>query len=158
MIIISFLIAWVHIGLGLHGDFVAAQNTSYLIRGAKYFYVCILFFNTSICFPKISALFFYARVFNSKNRNIRIQLWILGALVGGWLFSAYLVTIWQCDPVARAWNTNIGGKCINTFAWYTATATISLAIDIWILIIPVPLIWGLNSSVRRRIYCSSRFS
>ena len=146
------MFAWVHIGLGIHEDLIMAQNPTYLIRGAKYFYVATLFFDTSICLPKLSALFFYARVFNAKNRALRIQLWVLGGLVGAWLLSAYLVTIFQCKPIARAWNTTIPGKCIDTFPWFTATAVISCAIDIWILVIPIPLIWGLNSSLRRRIY------
>ena len=140
------LIAWVHLGLGVHEEIVVAQNPLYFIQGARYFYVGILFFETSIGLPKISALFFYARVFSANvNKPIlRLQLWVLGALGSGWLLTAWLVSIWQCDPIARAWNTTIPGKCVNTFAWYTATATISCAIDIWILAMPVPLIWRLN--------------
>ncbi|KAJ6172242.1 hypothetical protein N7470_001309 [Penicillium chermesinum] len=91
------------------------------------------------------------------NKTLRVHLWILGALVAGWLLSAYFVTIWQCDPVAKAWDPTIPGKCVNTYAWYTATATISCAIDMWILIIPIPLIWRLNSSLRRRIYLLAAF-
>ncbi|KAJ6036769.1 hypothetical protein N7540_001048 [Penicillium herquei] len=150
--LLGILIAWVHFGLGLHEAFVAVQNSAYLIHGAKLFYVGVFIFDTSICLPKISALFFYARVFNAKNRSLRIQLWILGGLVAAWLLAAYLVSIWQCDPIARAWNTSIPGKCVNKFAWYTATATISCVIDIWILVIPIPLIMRLNTSLRRRIY------
>ncbi|PYH96571.1 hypothetical protein BO71DRAFT_397031 [Aspergillus ellipticus CBS 707.79] len=152
VIILSTLIAWVSLGLGLHEEFVEAQDPSLLIRGAKYFYVCIFFFDASICLPKLSALFLYARVFNNKNPALRIQLWILGTLTVCWLISAVLVTVWQCSPIPKAWNPTIPGTCVNTFAWYTATATLSCAMDIWILIIPVPLIWGLNSSLRRRIY------
>ena len=146
MICLLLLIAWVHLGLGVHEEIVVAQNPLYLIQGARYFYVGILFFETSIGLPKISALFFYARVFSANvNKPIlRLQLWVLGALGSGWLLTAWLVSIWQCDPIARAWNTTIPGKCVNTFAWYTATATISCAIDIWILAMPVPLIWRLN--------------
>ncbi|KAJ6011415.1 hypothetical protein N7451_002827 [Penicillium sp. IBT 35674x] len=152
VILLSLLLSWVHLGLGLHEDFIAAQNELYLVRGAKIFYVAIFFFDTSICLPKLSALFFYARVFNTKDRVLRNQLWILGSLVIGWLLSAYFVTIWQCNPIPRAWNTTIPGKCVDTVAWYTATAAISFAIDIWILIIPIPLIWRLKTSLRRRIY------
>ncbi|KAJ5232587.1 hypothetical protein N7468_005543 [Penicillium chermesinum] len=157
VVVISLLLAWITLGFGLHEKFIAIQNPSYLVQGAKYFYAAVLFFDTSICLPKISALFFYARVFNAPNKTLRVHLWILGALVAGWLLSAYFVTIWQCDPVAKAWDPTIPGKCVNTYAWYTATATISCAIDMWILIIPIPLIWRLNSSLRRRIYLLAAF-
>ncbi|KAJ5701374.1 hypothetical protein N7488_008922 [Penicillium malachiteum] len=139
-------------GFGLHEETIALQSVSYAIEGAKYFYVGMIFFNASVTLPKISALLFYARVFNTKNRSLRIQLWTLGALAGGWIFATTLVSIFQCDPVHHTWDTTIPGKCINTYHFYAATAAISSTIDIWILIIPVPLIWRLNSSLRRRIY------
>lgn len=140
------------LGFGLHEETIAIQSVSYAIRGAKYFYVGMIFFNASVTLPKISALFFYARVFNTKNQSLRLQLWILGALAGGWLFSVTVVSIFQCDPIHRAWDTTIPGKCIDGFRFYAATAALSCTIDIWILVIPVPLIWGLNISLRRRIY------
>ncbi|KAJ5101223.1 hypothetical protein N7456_007275 [Penicillium angulare] len=152
VIILSLLIYWVSLGFGLHEEFIAAQDENDLIIGGRGLYAGTLFFDSSICFPKLSALFFYARVFNIRDRTLRLQLWIIGILVVCWLISSWIVTIWQCDPIAKAWNPSIPGKCIKTYPWFIATATISFAIDIWILIIPIPLIWALKSSLRRRIY------
>lgn len=62
------------------------------------------------------------------------------------------MTVWQCQGTRGDENLTIPGQCINAFAWYTATAASSVALDIWILIIPIPLIWNLNASVKQRVY------
>ncbi|KAJ6020936.1 hypothetical protein N7540_006440 [Penicillium herquei] len=152
IIVLGLLITWIRLGLGLHEDVVGAQNEQDLFQGAKLFEISIVFFDICICLPKLSVLFFYARVFNISNRAFRYQLWVLGALVVGWLISACFVAIFQCDPIARVYDPEIPGKCINQFAWYTAESATDFAIDIWILAIPIPHIWSLNTSLRRRIY------
>jgi hypothetical protein len=44
------------------------------------------------------------------------------------------------------------GTCIDTYSWYLATAILSSVIDLYILLLPVRLIWTLRVSLRRRIY------
>lgn len=153
----SLLLAWKHIGLGLHMDLVLATDPNLLVTGGRYFYVATMFFDSSICLPKLSAIFFYARVFRTNDRSLRLQLWALGLIVAGWLLSAYLVTIFQCHPIQRAWNTALPGTCVNTYRWFLATAALSCVIDIWILVVPIPRIWGLQASRRRRIYLLGAF-
>ncbi|OOF91826.1 hypothetical protein ASPCADRAFT_18683, partial [Aspergillus carbonarius ITEM 5010] len=157
MVMFSLLLAWKHIGLGLHMDLVLATDPNLLVTGGRYFYVATMFFDSSICLPKLSAIFFYARVFRTNDRSLRLQLWALGLIVAGWLLSAYLVTIFQCHPIQRAWNTALPGTCVNTYRWFLATAALSCVIDIWILVVPIPRIWGLQASRRRRIYLLGAF-
>lgn len=86
-----------------------------------------------------------------------MNLWIVGSLVGGWAVSALISTIFECTPIEKAWNTTLYGTCINTFAWYLATASISVVVDFYILLLPVPHIWALKVSVRRRVYLLAAF-
>jgi hypothetical protein len=44
------------------------------------------------------------------------------------------------------------GTCIDTYSWYLATAVLFSVIDLYILLLPVRLIWTLRVSLRRRIY------
>ncbi|KAH9897463.1 hypothetical protein F4778DRAFT_743663 [Xylariomycetidae sp. FL2044] len=150
--LLAIVIAWRDIGLGLHAEAIAAQNPMFLLQGAKQLYVAIFFFDGSISFPKLSAIFFYARVFRSNNRAFRMHLWIVGSIVVGWIVSAIISTIFQCTPIEKAWNSTLPGQCINSFAWYLATATISVLVDFYILLLPLPMIWALNVSVKRRVY------
>ncbi|KAI1383634.1 uncharacterized protein F4822DRAFT_83365 [Hypoxylon trugodes] len=155
--LLSIILAWRNIGLGLHAEIVLGENPLYLIQGAKYLYIAIFFFDSSITFPKLSALFFYARVFRSNNRTFKIHLWVVGCLVSGWLVSAYFSTIFQCTPIEKAWNSLLPGHCIDTFGWYLATAAISVAVDFYILLLPVPMIWALKISLRRRLWLLGAF-
>ena len=136
---------------------VASVNPLYLVDGGKHLYVAIFFFDSSISLPKLSAIFFYARVFRSNNRQFRINLWIAGALVVGWIVAALFSTAFQCTPIEKAWNPMLPGYCINTYIWYLATAALSVVIDFYILLLPVPMIWTLKTSLRRRIYLLAAF-
>ncbi|KAF7558290.1 hypothetical protein G7Z17_g65 [Cylindrodendrum hubeiense] len=155
--LLGIIMVWRNIGLGLHAEVVMAVNPLYLLDGAKYLYIAIFFFDVSITFPKMAAIFFYARVFRSTNRTFRIHLWIAGCLVAGWIISALVSTVFQCSPIEKAWNTSLPGTCINTYVWYLTTAVLSCVIDCYILLLPVPMIWGLNISLRRRIYLLAAF-
>lgn len=154
---LGLILSWREIGLGLHADVIAAINPLLLVEGGRRLYIAIFFFDSSISFPKLSAIFFYARIFPKHNKLFRINLWIVGSLGVGWIVSALLSTVFQCTPIERAWNPALPGHCINDFAWYTSTAAISLAIDFYILLLPVPMIWGLSASLRRRIYLLGAF-
>ncbi|KAI1089062.1 hypothetical protein F5B19DRAFT_495804 [Rostrohypoxylon terebratum] len=153
----GIILTWRNIGLGLHADVVMAENPLYLVQGARYLYIAIFFFDSSISFPKLSAICFYARVFRSNNRNFRIHLWIVGSLVVGWLVASLISTVFQCSPIEKAWNSLLPGHCINTFAWYLSTSALSVSIDLYILLLPVPMIWALKLSLKRRIYLLAAF-
>ncbi|KAL4798253.1 hypothetical protein BDV19DRAFT_386537 [Aspergillus venezuelensis] len=152
LILLSLLLAWRNVGLGYHTETIVANNPSHLTTGAKYLYSAVFFFDGSVCFPKLSALFFYARVFKTNNRIFTINLWLAGSLTAAWLLSAWISTGLECRPLAKAWDPALPGSCINTYAWYLATAIISSLIDLHILLLPVPSIWRLQISLRRRVY------
>ncbi|KAI1813019.1 hypothetical protein GGS20DRAFT_500455 [Poronia punctata] len=155
--LLGIILSWRDIGLGLHADVVASINPLYLIDGGKHLFIAIFFFDSSISLPKLSAIFFYARVFRSNNRQFRINLWIAGSLVVGWIVAALFSTAFQCTPIPKAWNPTLPGHCINTFIWYLVTAALSVVIDVYILLLPVPMIWGLKTTMRRRIYLLAAF-
>ncbi|GKZ69530.1 hypothetical protein AnigIFM60653_008156 [Aspergillus niger] len=152
LVVLSLVVAWRQIGMGHHSEVVAAINPEYLMAGARYLYVATFFFDGSVSVPKLSALFFYARVFRSNNRAFRTHLWIAGGLTSAWLLAAWISTILECRPIAKVWNTALPGTCIAQFQWYLSTAILSCMIDFYILLLPVPMIWGLQASVKRRIY------
>jgi len=144
--------------LTIFGLFLQSMSVDYVLQGSKYLYIIIFFFDTAVCLPKLSALFFYVRVFQGNNRILSLNIWIAMSLVVGWLFSAYISTIFQCTPIAKAWDPRItDGSCINQYQWYLATAALSFLIDIYILILPVPVIWRLNMSLKRRISLLAAF-
>jgi hypothetical protein len=152
LVLLSLILVWRNYGLGYHADVVAANDPRHLIRGAQYLYIAIFFFDGSVCLPKLSALFFYARIFGANDRTFKTHLYIAGILATSWLLSAWISTLLECRPLAKVWLPMLPGTCIDTYSWYLATAILSSVIDLYILLLPVRLIWTLRVSLRRRIY------
>ncbi|OJI87261.1 hypothetical protein ASPTUDRAFT_74094 [Aspergillus tubingensis CBS 134.48] len=124
LIVLFLVVAWRQIGLGYHTEVVVAIKTVYLMNGARYLYVATFFIDGSVCMAKISALFFYARVFRSNNRAFRTHLWITSGLTTAWLLAARISTLLECHPIPKVWNTALPGTCIAQFQWYLSTAAL----------------------------------
>ncbi|KAF2221484.1 hypothetical protein BDZ85DRAFT_320665 [Elsinoe ampelina] len=95
-------------------------------------YAFFALYGLSISFTKWAILLFYWRLFNLT----------LGAVVT-WLA--------QCRPVSRAWNILEPGTCINFYLFALLITTINLISDIIILILPMPIIWHLNTTLGKKI-------
>ena len=72
--------------------------------------------------------------------------------------AACIAFVFQCHPVEFFWNRAIpGGHCLPGNASFLANAVISLMIDIWILLIPIPTVWRLRIPTRQKIALSVIF-
>ncbi|WYZ46848.1 hypothetical protein EsH8_IX_001073 [Colletotrichum jinshuiense] len=71
------------------------------------------------------------------------------------------VGLFQCSPVNLAWTFWTGettGTCINIVHIALAHASINIALDIWMLILPITQIWGMNLGRRKKIAVMFMFS
>lgn len=48
--------------------------------------------------------------------------------------------------------------CISTEKFYTANAALNVVSDILILLLPVPIVWGLNTDIRKKVILTGLFS
>ena len=62
-----------------------------------------------------------------------------------------LLTLFQCHPVQQFWDLEILGKRTNAIASFQAETSFSLATNVAILIMPMPVIWRLQLALRRRL-------
>lgn len=74
-----------------------------------------------------------------------------------WLIAAWFSTIFQCIPVEAAWMTIKGSHCFSQTQWFLGTAIPSMIIDACILIMPLPMLWGLKASKSRRALVTGIF-
>lgn len=58
--------------------------------------------------------------------------------------ASVLATIFQCSPVEKAFNKSIPETCINNAQFWYANAGFSIATDVVILLIPMPLVYQLQ--------------
>ncbi|KAL9118183.1 MAG: hypothetical protein Q9187_005275 [Circinaria calcarea] len=140
-------------GIGKH--ITELTPTEYKVFFRAGFAVEILYF-LAITPVKISVLFLYGRLF--PTRMLLLVAKIVGAVCIAWCLASVLVTIFQCNPVASAWNPPIGGQCVSYFAHFQLGVAISnMLTEIIILCIPLPIIWRLSLPARDKAILSGMF-
>lgn len=87
-------------------------------------------------------------------------------IAGGIIFVACLNTalffavVFECTPIARSWDATIPGHCMDgtpgVLPWFSGAT--SSATDIFVLILPLPLLWGLNMSLAMKMRLLAVFS
>lgn len=125
----------------------------------RFFYVMEILYFVELTFLKLSLLFFYKRIFTAK--NIAKVLWatiIFNALFG---VAFTFAGIFQCQPISHYWTYWEGegqnGKCFNINALAWANAGISIAVDFWMLAIPLSQIVRLNLATKKKVAVALMF-
>jgi hypothetical protein len=144
---------------GMGRDIWTLQSEQIYTFGKLFFLNGVLYF-AEITLLKLALLFFYLRIF--PHRRVRLVIWYTVAFnsVTGIMF--VLVTAFlQCRPISSFWTLWDGmhaGKCLdrNALAW--ANATISIALDIWMLILPLSQLKKLQLSWKKKLGVSAMFS
>lgn len=118
-----------------------------------------LIYVTSLFLIKCSMLFLYRRVFGNINRAFSISVYTVGVFNICCWFIVFFIFACQCTPVAFAWDkTILGGHCIAFNTLCVSTAAISIATDVVILLLPVPMIWSLQLSKLQKLAIIGVFS
>ncbi|KAL2071836.1 hypothetical protein VTL71DRAFT_13071 [Oculimacula yallundae] len=103
------------------------------------FWIAQGFYKLTINLTKASILLLYLRIFVQK--PFRIACKVMLAIILTYMVATWFATIFQCTPIARAWNKTIPGTCIDlTKNWY-ANAGFSIATDLIILVLPMPILY-----------------
>ncbi|KAL4979392.1 hypothetical protein BDW66DRAFT_157562 [Aspergillus desertorum] len=140
-------IKMVQIGLGRHALVVLPGNLTLFPKLLWAVYIiCIV--GASIA--KASALFFYARVFTQTRSRFRYSLWALQALNVLWLLGAILAVIFMCSPISRVWDPLVPGHCRSPSEAWLGSGISSVFIDVLILVLPIPILWGLQMKPFRK--------
>ncbi|KAH7304048.1 hypothetical protein B0I35DRAFT_445776 [Stachybotrys elegans] len=141
----AVLIRWVDIGFGRHIWTLPPENIAEfsVLVFASYF-----LYDTALFLSKASALLFFGRIFphytNSTLYNT--ALWTTHALNLGWLIGIVFGTIFFCSPVSRGWDPTVPGSCGTNTDLFIGSAVPSVVIDFFILLLPLPKIWNLQTS------------
>ncbi|KAH8668813.1 hypothetical protein BX600DRAFT_435330 [Xylariales sp. PMI_506] len=104
----------------------------------------------SIFCIKTSIIIFYARIF--PTRSIQICAWGIWIYTMLWTIEAFLSSMLECIPVAYFWDKTLSGHCVaNPLVRIGLTnGVLSTAGDIFILIMPMPLLVTLQMNSKRR--------
>ncbi len=114
---------------------------------------------------KTSILLFYYRLFATPGtrQGFKKLLYTTQALVIMWLIASLIPGILRCHPIDDTWNPLIVGGpdvrdyCLNDKAYYISSSAINVALDFWILVLPISIVWTLQVSRRRKVGLSAIF-
>ena len=108
-------------------------------------FVTQFFYVFSAWSVKISVLFFYRSIFSTPKfkRASNIVLYVLIA----WLI-AFFVTLFQDNPISRNWGTV--GTTINWRIFYIIEIATNVALDLFILCMPWPVIKQLHVTKKQK--------
>lgn len=103
----------------------------------------------SVTLPKLAILSLYLRVFTAKSFRYMCFA-VIGIITLSYLATVVSVCL-MCTPFAYNWNKTIpGGHCglIETYRWPSVPNVVT---DLAILLMPLPTIWHLHTSVNQKI-------
>lgn len=102
------------------------------------------------CLIKLSILFFYLDIF--EIRSFQIAVYICMAFVAALQLAVILGTLLLCKPLAYSWNKLIpGGHCGDATENYLAIGVVNMVIDFAIVLLPMPILYGLQMSARNKV-------
>ena len=99
---------------------------------------------------KLSLLLFFERVFFP---NPKLKLWTRIGIISCVVFYTAIQfrAIFQCDPLQKIWNPLLPGHCLAQAVLSYTTGIFNFTSDIYILVVPMPLIWGLRLETSRKL-------
>lgn len=91
------------------------------------------------------------RIF-SATQKFRIAAHCVNAYNVCWGIATFIVNLTVCTPIAFYYDKTIpGGTCRNQAISGSVNGGLSLLGDIFVLCLPIPVVWGLKVDMRRRI-------
>lgn len=153
--ILSVTLAWISIGLGHHASQVSDEN---IVLGFKYRYAIGNLYHFGITLPKYSAICFYIRVFTWRSSTLfRINTLVVAGLVTAWLLFAVPSTVFQCTPIRKGWLPLTPGRCLDANQWFLGSTISSVIIDVYIMLLPIPVLWNLHTGHARKMVLTGFF-
>ena len=114
-------------------------------------------YKASINLSKCCILLLYLRLFRIV-RWFRWSCWALLVCVAVYCTASVAATIFQCRPVIRAFDKSVPGTCIDMANFWFANAGFSIATDVIILLLPMPLVWRLEVPVAQKVALMAVFA
>lgn len=148
------LVAVTHGGVGQHLiNTTMAQQT----MDVKIYAVVWLFQALANSFVRLSFLDLLRRIF--RVRAFEIATWILMGLATAYAVGCFIAFWALCRPFAANWNPYIkGAKCGNQYMTYLLSAIFNLLLDFSIILLPLPVLWGLQMKTQKKLALTAIFT
>ncbi|KZL77962.1 integral membrane protein [Colletotrichum tofieldiae] len=148
MLYIAVVFVMAHYGEGYHAWEITKEAYQEVMR---WLYASSIIYIPAAYFTKVTLLLLEARVFAVHERTSRgIRIFIIT------LFICYvplqtLKTV-ICLPISSFWDPRTPNpKCLNQRKIFIADLSLAIITDFIILVLPIPLLWGLRMPLRKKL-------
>ncbi|GAP87232.1 putative integral membrane protein [Rosellinia necatrix] len=107
-------------------------------------------------FVKLSMLCLYHRIYTTQ--TFRRWCYVVIAADVIYIVSFIPVFLTGCIPLSQYWDPQPGGWCRDTLIGDNATVGVNLVLDFAVLLLPLPVLWRLQMSVRDKLTVTAMFS
>lgn len=76
---------------------------------------------------------------------------MIGFIVIGWWISISITSTFNCIPIEKIWNPEVQGTCLSQYRVFLGAAIPNVVTDALLLVVPLPLLWKLQTSWRNKI-------
>ncbi|KAE9373711.1 hypothetical protein N431DRAFT_465988 [Stipitochalara longipes BDJ] len=136
----------VYKGFGEHLWKIAPDK---LPRVIEFFYITECFYATPLAFAKISVLLLYLRIFMAP--WLRFIAWTTIGCVAISATITTIMSIFQCIPIQSIWNPALPKKCIDVNTYSVTSSAVNTALDVAILMMPLPELGTLRLHWKKKI-------
>ncbi|KAK2040012.1 CFEM domain-containing protein [Colletotrichum somersetense] len=157
---IAFLVATIVGRREGFGKDIWALTVSQITAFVKGFFAFELMYFVTLAVIKASILFLYLRIFGAITEVFRLILWGTQIFNLAVCITFIIVNLNQCKPLSYfwyGWDGKYPGYCINLSAMTLSHASINIAIDVWMLVLPATQIYKLNLQKRQKAGIMSMF-
>ncbi|KAI9678740.1 MAG: hypothetical protein M1817_005797 [Caeruleum heppii] len=118
-----------------------------------------LLYTIALSLVKLALLLLYLRIFKIS----RVMRWVIYgviAFVVGYTTGGVLALIFACNPVKKNWDWTVTeGVCtVGAFPLGTALNILNIITDIATLVVPFPMVWSLQLSLKQKIGVLAMFA
>ncbi|KAJ5385671.1 hypothetical protein N7509_008212 [Penicillium cosmopolitanum] len=121
------------------------------VKFQKASYATTLIYVPMVFVIKLALLAVMARIFAPHREKVKVIYISIGIMLCYYI-PAFFIKVFFCDPISIYWlGTSNGGKCLDQRKVIIADSVISIAGDLWILLLPVPMIWSVQMTRAKKM-------
>ncbi|KAK1975872.1 CFEM domain-containing protein [Colletotrichum cereale] len=158
--LIAFLVATIVGRREGFGKDIWALNVSQITAFIRGFFAFEILYFVTLAVIKASILFLYLRIFGAITDVFRQILWGTHIFNLAVCITFIVVNLNQCKPLSYfwyGWDGKYPGYCIDLSAMTLSHASLNIAIDVWMLVLPATQIYKLNLQKRQKAGIMSMF-
>lgn len=119
-------------------------------------FLCQCLHAAALMLVKLSIISTYRRLFPTNRMHYTLA--VLALVITSVAIATLFGTLFQCRPVAAAWDFSIErSQCMPVAPLYYFSTSFSAATDVLLCLLPLPFFWKLQVSLREKIIVSSLF-